>query len=1328
MSADIGNILNCDAKETVYTVIGNRYRDTGAVDSEARNNILAEASRFWIELLEVAPPALQARTFLETTTATTQCEENIGLAGDNKVGWRASNNDCECWICGFPLWRDDIRNAAYGNEDGWDFQCGPGNSPECEHMLPVMLAFLIFGGIYRTSNISELHTFVKSQLKYLYLWAHPKCNQKKSDKEWLDHAGKFNSDKARDFFIDTDGLFMDAQIQKAIIDCMNNGDFSKLDGMSGGGKKQRRRLKGGAGPTEFPHFRFHKVKDTHTVTNTFIGKITLKTSSKTIKYETYDAGTAVAAANGIIISSISDEEQAAYSDADLVRNYTEIQLLRMTRDMKPIEDFIKMPVPGASSTSTMLEIAYDNQLYLLCSVSTVFEFILDQCNKIHYGYIDDAIIGEMQGLFTYYMGARAGKDKDARDKAGRETIVEFFGAAGELYYDHPSMEEIVVQLGDGPVIANGKYQAYQPSGSGTITVSATSSTQISVTVPWQDDAIKIRLPKRSADKGGEYRFNQSVRGKEALEWAVKHVRPARAGAFFIKYMHKGSLAYKFKLIPNLAVPRHTYLDKIIDGKNILSAAPSKLLYLFDFILPLMKNVTPLGMCSSVGPLINNGAGVVNAFFKILPQDFLDDAERSLGVNNEITRNVFRILCNKKIAAHEELPDFLAAGAGIPPNARRIARHAKALSAKPLQTQMAEVSEPINNMLKKQQAFSDDLKYADLNMQNVQKMINKLRHTVEASEDPAATWLQLYTESKSFKEMITGFSENIAGPLAELRSDEGLGGIVAKVKGLVGVEAQDHHGVIQALISRYEDHLNSMAELVDIVRSHVVANNLFDMGSEETATDERTTDILFLHMMSKFMSKAAPGMTEAEKGKEVQAALTMLTKGVSTPSKELFKNIIKQEAVEKTVCPPEPNIRPFVRDTQHAIEAAASNTQLMQLLAVADVEAQQKPPRKLVTTLNMIAEMAQAKEPLAPGKSPDLGESVMLLPIAGAELYKQLSPFAYTEEQLTTSLLKQTDQASGAASGEVEDPNTLEVIERLKVMIIENERIENHTLERCLNLMYEGLIPDEKYELTYMKQAKSFSTREEAAEDAEAMLVPYTAECLSADVDVLQINGIIAEAVDEIVLSSDAEAHDLALKEMAEAVDLPLDQQHAGLIQKAQGLIIGILQDWEDVSKRTHLGAADPFNFNDNMPEFIEEYFSSNDWQDGELRRLIQKLTEVKFNLVSPAIQTPPVITEGGRFAETGNLEDLWTELDTFKRLARGRAGGGKRKTRNKRNRKKTKRKGKKRKTNKKNRKRKTGGKSKRKSKRKSKKRKSKKRKSKKRKSKKRKSKKRKSKK
>ena len=147
------------------------------------------------------------RSIFEQSTATTQCRNTIGPC---VLG-------TDCYLCGAPIYlntdgskwteiqlTDYIKSGSEGNRDKWieDAEKGlpkkihQGKSidkkilPQCEHILPVMQAFLILGGLYWTKTFEDLTPEEQEQLKKIeYAWSHAHCNLIKSDKNLFTEGG-----------------------------------------------------------------------------------------------------------------------------------------------------------------------------------------------------------------------------------------------------------------------------------------------------------------------------------------------------------------------------------------------------------------------------------------------------------------------------------------------------------------------------------------------------------------------------------------------------------------------------------------------------------------------------------------------------------------------------------------------------------------------------------------------------------------------------------------------------------------------------------------------------------------------------------------------------------------------------------------------------------------------------------------------------------------------------------------------------------------------------------------------------------------------------------
>ena len=118
----------------------------------------------------------------------TQCSNVIG---------RCETADCMCWLCGQPI---------FLTSEGIPFDPTLSNiiepdecSPECEHVLPIMQAILILGGLYsQTIKVADKPFFnylQKEVFPYEYKWSHSYCNNLKSDEMFIDSTGDILTEK-----------------------------------------------------------------------------------------------------------------------------------------------------------------------------------------------------------------------------------------------------------------------------------------------------------------------------------------------------------------------------------------------------------------------------------------------------------------------------------------------------------------------------------------------------------------------------------------------------------------------------------------------------------------------------------------------------------------------------------------------------------------------------------------------------------------------------------------------------------------------------------------------------------------------------------------------------------------------------------------------------------------------------------------------------------------------------------------------------------------------------------------------------------------------------
>ena len=128
-----------------------------------------------------------ARKIWELSTPTDQCKGSMG-AGPFKKG-------VECYICGLPIIHSGIKND--------------GRNPECEHLLPILMAVMYLqlysyketkskstGNAQTSTGNAQTPWYNQELIDLEYAWAHRTCNQIKSDDIYIyvDDNGQFEVD------------------------------------------------------------------------------------------------------------------------------------------------------------------------------------------------------------------------------------------------------------------------------------------------------------------------------------------------------------------------------------------------------------------------------------------------------------------------------------------------------------------------------------------------------------------------------------------------------------------------------------------------------------------------------------------------------------------------------------------------------------------------------------------------------------------------------------------------------------------------------------------------------------------------------------------------------------------------------------------------------------------------------------------------------------------------------------------------------------------------------------------------------------------------------
>jgi hypothetical protein len=137
-------------------------------------------------LEELKKRGLKTRDLFEWSSPTTQCNNVIGECDQNSY----------CWLCGYKIFLGENGRDVTTREE-----IAPEFYPECEHVLPVMPAVLIFGGLYSTPLFSDEQVFfreyIEPLLKLEYKWSHSICNGIKDEDMFFDDKGDFDETSTR---------------------------------------------------------------------------------------------------------------------------------------------------------------------------------------------------------------------------------------------------------------------------------------------------------------------------------------------------------------------------------------------------------------------------------------------------------------------------------------------------------------------------------------------------------------------------------------------------------------------------------------------------------------------------------------------------------------------------------------------------------------------------------------------------------------------------------------------------------------------------------------------------------------------------------------------------------------------------------------------------------------------------------------------------------------------------------------------------------------------------------------------------------------------------
>jgi hypothetical protein len=123
---------------------------------------------------------LTTRDLYELSSPTTQCNNIKGLGP-------CITPDCKCWLCGLTIFLDENGHQTDRREN-----IGDRFTPECEHVLPVMQAVLVLGGLYseRVRRADDgWWNHISKFFPLEYKWSHSICNNIKDENLFFDDNG-----------------------------------------------------------------------------------------------------------------------------------------------------------------------------------------------------------------------------------------------------------------------------------------------------------------------------------------------------------------------------------------------------------------------------------------------------------------------------------------------------------------------------------------------------------------------------------------------------------------------------------------------------------------------------------------------------------------------------------------------------------------------------------------------------------------------------------------------------------------------------------------------------------------------------------------------------------------------------------------------------------------------------------------------------------------------------------------------------------------------------------------------------------------------------------
>lgn len=139
------------------------------------------------------------RLIFEASSPTTQCFNTVGPCLPRNMG-EPEEQGCKCWICGLPIYllndgteylntqsKNKIKDGIKSLQKAKQFSDNI-IPPHCEHILPVMTATFVLGGLY-DADFYKLPEKIQQAIARNYLYAHPVCNLVKKNHVYINDDG-----------------------------------------------------------------------------------------------------------------------------------------------------------------------------------------------------------------------------------------------------------------------------------------------------------------------------------------------------------------------------------------------------------------------------------------------------------------------------------------------------------------------------------------------------------------------------------------------------------------------------------------------------------------------------------------------------------------------------------------------------------------------------------------------------------------------------------------------------------------------------------------------------------------------------------------------------------------------------------------------------------------------------------------------------------------------------------------------------------------------------------------------------------------------------------